>query len=92
MPFSHTPSVTQFRLTDDKAGPYGIAAGPDGALWLTLVHRGSVARLTLDGAFEEYALDAADCRPTVIAAARTARCGSPASRTTASVASPRTAR
>ncbi|GAB2327719.1 virginiamycin B lyase family protein, partial [Streptomyces variabilis] len=68
MPFSHTPSVTQFRLTDDKAGPYGIVAGPDGALWLTLVHRGSVARLTLDGAFEEYPLDAAGCRPTVIAA------------------------
>ena len=30
------------------AGPYGLTAGPDGALWVTLIHSGEIARVTLD--------------------------------------------
>ncbi len=65
MPFPHT-----LRHGVPPHGRQGRAVrhhgGPDGALWLTLVHRGGVARLTLDGVYEEYTLDAPDCRPTVI--------------------------
>ncbi|MFW6718593.1 virginiamycin B lyase family protein [Streptomyces sp. MAR4 CNY-716] len=41
-------------VADKGAGPYGIAAGPDGALWLTFVHSGRIARLTLDGELSEF--------------------------------------
>ena len=27
-------------------GPYAVTAGPDGAMWVTLVHAGAVARVT----------------------------------------------
>src|SRR4051812_15551853 len=30
-------------------GPYALAAGPDGALWVTLVHGGEIARVTVEG-------------------------------------------
>ncbi|WP_456340830.1 Vgb family protein, partial [Streptomyces solincola] len=63
------PRITEFTVTDEKAGPYGVAAGPDHALWLTLVHRGAVARLDPEGgSFREFPLDAPGCGPTVIAA------------------------
>ncbi len=31
------------------SGPYALAAGPDGALWATLVHAGQIARVSVDG-------------------------------------------
>ena len=30
-------------------GPYALTTGPDGALWVTLVHAGEVARVGMDG-------------------------------------------
>ena len=35
-------------------GPYALAAGPDGAMWVTLVHRGSIARVTAGGDVTVY--------------------------------------
>ena len=35
-------------------GPYALAAGPDGAMWVTLVHRGSIARVTTGGDVTVY--------------------------------------
>jgi streptogramin lyase len=32
---SEAPAIWEIVVTDKGAGPYGIAAGPDGALWLT---------------------------------------------------------
>lgn len=52
-------------MTDAESGPYGISAGADGALWLTLVHSGEIARMTVDGVVERYP---AGSRPTIIAA------------------------
>lgn len=60
------PASREISVADKGAGPYGIAAGPDGALWLTFAHSGRIARLTLDGELEEYPLDSPACRPTVI--------------------------
>lgn len=53
-------------MADKGAGPYGIAAGPDGALWLTFAQSGRIARLTLDGELKEYRLDSPACCPMVI--------------------------
>ena len=49
------------------AGPYALAAGPDGALWVTLVHSGSIARVTVGGDVTVYPV-APECRPSIITA------------------------
>ena len=48
-------------------GPYALAAGSDGAMWVTLVHRGAIARVSAPGDLEVYPV-ADDCRPTIITA------------------------
>ncbi|MGO4419948.1 virginiamycin B lyase, partial [Streptomyces sp. MCAF7] len=66
MQHSEVPALTEIVVADKEAGPYGITTGPDGALWITFVHSGRIARLTLDGELTEYPLDSPECRPTVI--------------------------
>ncbi|MGH3642677.1 MAG: virginiamycin B lyase, partial [Mycobacterium sp.] len=39
-------------------GPYALAAGSDGAMWVTLVHRGAIARVTPDGGLEVHPVGA----------------------------------
>jgi virginiamycin B lyase len=48
-------------------GPYALAAGPDGALWVTLVHGGAIARVTTDGHVRVFPV-APGCRPSIITA------------------------
>src|SRR3569833_2608242 len=65
---SDHPSIREFSVADAKAGPYGITAGPEGALWLTLVHSGEIARLTVDGELGRYHAGSAESRPSIITA------------------------
>ncbi|WP_329436989.1 virginiamycin B lyase [Streptomyces albidoflavus] len=60
------PSVEEIPVGDEKDGPYGIASGAGGALWLTFAGSGRIARLAPGGGLRTYALDASGCRPTVI--------------------------
>lgn len=46
-------------------GPYALAAGSDGAMWVTLVHAGAVARVGGDGALDVHPV-AAEARPSLI--------------------------
>ena len=46
-------------------GPYALAAGPDGALWVTLVHGDQVARVAMDGQVETFAVGS---KPSIITA------------------------
>ena len=46
-------------------GPYALTAGPDGALWVTLVHGGEIARVTVDGEVTRFD---AGVRPSIITA------------------------
>jgi virginiamycin B lyase len=46
--------------------PYGIATGPDGALWFTLVHQGRVGRLVPGAEPVIHQLDPADGGPSII--------------------------
>jgi streptogramin lyase len=48
------------------AGPYGITAGPDGALWFTLVHHGQIGRLAPGGDLTSHQLDPSSCGPSTI--------------------------
>ena len=53
-------TVEEIPVSGPDAGPYGIVAGPDGALWLTLWftefqgHR--IGRITVEGTITEYDL------------------------------------
>ena len=51
------------------AGPYALARGSDGALWVTLVHAGQIARVSGDRSVTLHQLEPADCRPSQITAA-----------------------
>ncbi|WNG89201.1 hypothetical protein C6A87_008505 [Mycobacterium sp. ITM-2016-00317] len=62
-------SVTQIDLTD-RIDPYGIAAAPDGTLWVTLVHSGAVARLSADGGQQRFPVGSPTSRPSVVTVAR----------------------
>jgi streptogramin lyase len=50
------------------AGPYAIITGPDGALWITLVHAGHIGRLETGGRLDIHELTSPTCRPAQIIA------------------------
>ncbi|MEV6072519.1 hypothetical protein AB0L82_38760 [Nocardia sp. NPDC052001] len=45
MPEADDRAVREIWVADAEASPYGITTGADGALWLTLVKTGAVARI-----------------------------------------------
>ena len=49
-------------------GPYALAAGPDGAMWVTLVHRGAIARVTPTARCDEYPGRRRTRKPSIITA------------------------
>jgi virginiamycin B lyase len=61
-----TDPVREFTVSDPDAGPYALTAGPDGALWFTLVHRGAIGRRAPDGTLTTYPLETPGTGPTVI--------------------------
>src|SRR5688572_8350801 len=61
-------AIREIGVAGEHAGPYDITPGPDGALWLTLVQMGAIARLALDGSSSIYPLDSAVCKPGIITA------------------------
>ena len=46
--------VTSYTVPTSSSQPWGITAGPDGALWFTENNANEVGRLTTGGAFTEY--------------------------------------
>lgn len=60
--------VIELPVSNGDAGPYGITTGADGALWITLVHAGAIARLGADQVVSTVSLDAPGCGPTMITA------------------------
>ena len=48
-------------------GPYALAAGSDGAMWVTLVHSGEIARVTDSGGLDVYPV-APQSKPSIIVA------------------------
>ena len=75
-----SPLITEVPVADADAGPYGITAGPDGALWLTLAHggRSCVSARTASCASTPWTRPPAARRSS--RPGPTARCGSPGSK------------
>lgn len=59
--------MTAARKVALDGGPYALAAGPDGALWVTLVHAGAIARVGTAGEVRVFEV-AAGSRPSLITA------------------------
>ena len=62
------PSMKEYDVPTSSSGPYGIAAGPDGALWFTEYYANKIGRITASGAFKEYDVPTSGSRPCGIAA------------------------
>ena len=63
-----THEVTEFTLPVDGSSPFGIATGPDGALWFSARGTDSVGSLATDGAFGPTTALAMASDPTAITA------------------------
>jgi virginiamycin B lyase len=61
-------TMLEMPVGDTGAGPYAVAVSSDGALWITLVHAGQIARLKPGGDPELYQLEPASCRPSQLVA------------------------
>ena len=68
MPSRPSVAIAEFSVSDREAGPYGITAGPDGALWFTMVHHGRIGRITPAGDATSYQLEPASSGPSIITA------------------------
>ena len=58
--------IRQFSVGSPGSGPYALTSGPDGALWITLVQSGQIARLEPGGRRDLYELDSTTRRPSQI--------------------------
>jgi virginiamycin B lyase len=62
--------ISEFAISTTTTQPYGIAAGPDGALWITPQATNNLIRITTTGAVTTYTLaplTAGDLQPHGIA-------------------------
>jgi virginiamycin B lyase len=60
--------IEEYALPDGASGPYGIATGPDRALWFTEMRGGRIGRITTEGEVSAYPLPTANAGPATIAA------------------------
>jgi streptogramin lyase len=61
-------SITEYALPTANSGTYGIAAGPDSALWFTEDLRNKIGRITTAGVITEYPVPTYNSGPYAIAA------------------------
>src|SRR5262245_43468592 len=53
-PAADASLVTEYAIPTENSDPYGITAGPDGALWFAEGAGQKIGRVTTDGQFTEY--------------------------------------
>jgi virginiamycin B lyase len=62
-------TITEYPVPTAAGMPWGITAGPDGALWFTELDGNKIGRLTTSGTFTEYSVPTPASRPYGITAA-----------------------
>lgn len=63
-----TGVTTEFTTPTTSSGPFGIATGPDGALWFTEYPVNQIGRITTAGVFSEFDVPTAGSGPSAITA------------------------
>ncbi len=61
-------TVTEFAIPSASSNPFGIVAGPDGALWFTEFGGNKIGRITTAGAVTESTIPTANSAPRGIVA------------------------
>jgi virginiamycin B lyase len=56
-------TVTEFPLPNAGSNPWGIATGPDGAVWFTEFGRNTIGRITTAGVVSEFAIPTPNSGP-----------------------------
>src|SRR5260370_31132731 len=59
-------TFTEFALPTANSGPFGIAAGPDDALWFNERVSNKIGRITTKGAITAFAIPTSNNQPTSI--------------------------
>src|SRR6185369_13565831 len=59
---------TEFSLAANNSSPFGITAGPDGAMWFTDQLQTAIGRITVDGSTRFFRLTDLSSQPTFITA------------------------
>ena len=57
------PAVTEYAIPTDLSKPFGITAGPDGAMWFAEGDGNKIGRLTMEGKMTEFAIPTAESNP-----------------------------
>ena len=61
-------AITEYAIPTASAGPLGIVAGPDGALWFAEQTASQIGRVTTTGSFSEYATPTNNASPGAVTA------------------------
>jgi len=61
-------TITEFPIPTTNSAPFGIAGGPDGALWFTEANSNQIGRITTAGVISEFPIPTAGSDPYGIAA------------------------
>ncbi len=62
------PAITEFPIPTSGAAPFGVAAGPDGAVWFTEFYANQIGRVAPGNVIVEYLIPTASSFPNGIAA------------------------
>jgi virginiamycin B lyase len=57
------PAVTEYAIPTDLSKPFGITAGPDGAMWFAEGDGNKIGRIGMDGKITEFAIPTAESNP-----------------------------
>src|SRR5262249_41376545 len=57
------PALTEYAIPTDKSRPFGITAGPDGAMWFAEGGGNKIGRITADGKITEYLIPTPESNP-----------------------------
>jgi len=64
---AHAVQITEFAVPTAGANPFGITAGPDGALWFTELYMSRIGRITTAGVVTEFPLPAGSKPQAIVA-------------------------
>src|SRR5258708_40355180 len=57
------PAVTEYSIPTDQSKPFGITAGPDGAMWFAEGDGNKIGRIAMDGKVTEFVIPTAESLP-----------------------------
>src|SRR5258707_7414471 len=60
------PAVTEYSIPTNQSRPFGITAGPDGAMWVAEGDGNKIGRVAIDGKITEFGIPTAGSKPSFL--------------------------